>query len=228
MPDVVFAKAEDILVEVQNIIGEVAGTGVQQFSEDTTYSALRRAFHMSFIKRPWEQYVRWGSFGLDGVTGKITATDPFGDVGGPDLQNFVGVFRDKETQPLPVFNNRQNPYVYTGTQVLCWTSLPASDPDFVKKRLQFYPVTAINVVNVAVKLPPVQIIPDTVLYLDRMMLEMGTAWQVLDADGTNPGAADTLKQMFDLRFRDIEHVLSSQPLQIRGAETVPSQWYEAP
>jgi hypothetical protein len=84
------------------------------------------------------------------------------------------------------------------------------------------------VVNVAVKLPPVQIIPDTVLYLDRMMLEMGTAWQVLDADGTNPGAADTLKQMFDLRFRDIEHVLSSQPLQIRGAETVPTQWFEAP
>lgn len=228
MPDVTFPQAEDILVEVQHIIGEVAGTGVQQFSEDTTYSALRRAFKMAFIKRPWEQYTRWGSYTIDGVTGKLTAVDPFGDVVSPDLQDFVGVFRHQEVQPLPIFNNRQNPYTLTGNQVLSWTSLPVSDPDFVKKRLQFYPVTAINQVDVRVRIPPAFIMPETYLYMDRMMLEMGTAWQVLDADGSNPGAADTCKQMFDLRFRDIEHALSSQPLQIRGAETVPTQWYEVP
>jgi hypothetical protein len=228
MPDVTFPKARDILVEVQHIIGEVAGTGVQEFSEDTTYSALRRAFHLTFVKRPWEQYVRWGRYALDGVAGKVVDADAFGDVSSPDLKDFVAVYRDGENTPLPVLSNRVNPFIYTGDRVLYWTSLAASDPDYLKKRLKFYPITATGNVNIGVKIPPMVIGEDTVLYLDRMMLEMGTAWQVLDADGSNPGAADTFKQLFDLRFRDIEHNFANQPIEITGESDIPTQWFEHP
>jgi hypothetical protein len=228
MDDVAFPTAKDILLEVQHMIGEVAGTGVQEFSEDSTYSALRRAFGLTFTKRAWEQYLKWGRYELDGVSGKTLDVNPFGDVASPDLKDFIVVLRDGEVNPLPVKSNRDNPYRYTGTSVLMWTSLPASDADFIKKRLQFYPITATGFVNVCVRVPPRVIVQDTVLYLDRMMLEMGTAWQVLDADGSNPNAADTFKQLFDLRFRDIEHNLASQPLQISADSGIPTQWFEVP
>jgi hypothetical protein len=228
MDDVTFPRARDILVQVQHIIGEVAGTGAQQFSEDTTYNALGRAFDITFIKRPWEQYLRWGSYALDGVSGKIVDDNPFGDVSSPDLRDFIAVYRNGEQKPLPVLSNKVNPYIYTGDKVLYWTSLAASDPDYVKKRLKFYPTSATTQLNIGVRIRPVSIVPDTVLYLDRMMLEMGTAWQVLDADGSNPGAADTFKQLFDLRFRDIEHNFANQPIEITGDSSIPTDWFEHP
>jgi hypothetical protein len=149
-------------------------------------------------------------------------------VSSPDLKDFIAVYRNGENTPLPILSNRVNPYIYTGNRVLYWTSLAASDVDFVKKRLQFYPKSATTQVNIGVRIQPTIIVPDTVLYLDRMMLEMGTAWQVLDADGSNPGAADTFKQLFDLRFRDIEHNFASTAIEITGDSAIPTDWFVHP
>lgn len=228
MPDFTFPNCQAIVQEAQTIIGEVAGPGVQIYSEDQTYAALQRAFELVFIKRPWEQYCRWAQYTLDGVTGKVTDPDPFGDVVSPDLSDFIYVGRADEQRPLPLLNNRINPLTLTGTYPRAWTSLPVSDPDFLKKRIMIYPQASITPINVKVRIRPQTFHDVDVIYMDRMLMVFGTAWQVLDFDGTNAGAADTVKQLFDLRYRDIEHTLADQPLEIATGYGIPNEWFVNP
>src|SRR5215472_4130670 len=127
MPDFAFPTNQDVIQEVQTVIGEVAGPGVQIYSEDQAYAALHRSVDIIFIKRPWEHYLRWGQYTLDGVNGKITDPDPFGDVVSPDLSDFIYVGRSDETRPMPLLNNRINPLTIGGGTVAIWGSLPISD-----------------------------------------------------------------------------------------------------
>lgn len=225
MVDVTFPAAQDIIVTAQAMIGEVAGPGVQLFTDDLMLANLGRIFDMVFIKRPWENYLRWDQWDLDGVSGLVSSTNPYGDVRG--LEDFIVIFRDGEAVPIPLASNRENPFLQTGTRVAAWTSLPYSSTSYLSKRIQFWPKTSVGKIVSCVRLHPGQIIPTTKFYLDRQLLEFGLAWITLDSDATNVGSADTFKQLYDLRYRDLTKALANHPMHIHGDAGIPLQWFEA-
>jgi hypothetical protein len=134
-------------------IGEVAGSGVQEFSDDRMMEDAVRSFNLLFKKRFWEQYIKWYQLTLDGVLGVVT-TNAFEKV--LDFEDFAAVFRDGESTPLPKKTFKTNPYLLTGNKVMYWTGLNALDANYVMKKLQFYPVTATGKVVVAAREYPMK------------------------------------------------------------------------
>lgn len=223
------ATIADIVSDAQGIIGEVAGVGVQQFTEDTLFDHVVRGFNMMFKKYPWDQYCQWFRVELDGVTGVIN-TDAFEQV--RDFEDFLKVARDADDRPIPKLQGSTNPYAITstGASVQRWTSLPITHANYAKRRLQFYPLAATGFVNVRAKVYP--LVPPAigfdwtdVLYLDRDLLAYAGAFMTLVGDALNASAAETVKQFMDDKYNDITGALASQPIAVGSRGRVPDEWF---
>jgi hypothetical protein len=214
----VSATIREIVDAALTVVGEVTGPGVQQYEDDRMRADAIRAFNMMFKKYNWRQYTQWFSVTLDGTTGKIT-TAPFEQV--KDFEDFIAVHRDKEQFPLPIAPARLNPSGASigGTRARFWTSLPATDVDYVKKRIQILPATSIGVLNINAKIyplvpPKVQFDWGDTFFLDKDMLVYATAFMTLSGDDLNAGAADVVRNLMEMRYRDVLASLSGHPIPV--------------
>jgi hypothetical protein len=224
----VSATIRQIVNEALTVVGEVSGPGVQVYEDDRMKQDAVRAFNMMFKKYYWHQYLQWFTVVLDGTTGKVT-TNPFERV--MDFEDFVAVHRDGETQRLPVAPTRLNPSTLaTGGRVMYWTSLNATDPNYAKKKLLFYPVTAIGSVNILARVYPlapgaIQFDWGDIFYLDTDMLVYATAFMTLSGDDLNAGAADVVRNLMEMKYRDITAALGNHPIPVRGDSSIPFYWH---
>lgn len=218
------ATFRDIVTDAQEIMREVSGIGTQLYGEDAMFSHAKRASRMLLKRYPWEQYRGWSTHTLDGVNGIVSA-NAFTDVA--DFEDFLRITRDGEVEPLAVLAKTENPNTLgTGTRVLRFTSLPVTHASYVTRRLQFYPVTATDTINVLRRIMPAMADWDTTIYLDRDMLAHATAFVAMINDDLNPGAAEANKQLMDIRFGDIMAALAAHPRSTSTADDVPSEWSE--
>jgi hypothetical protein len=215
----VSASIRTIVNEALTVVGEVAGPGVQVYEDDRMKADAIRAFNMMFKKYNWPNYLRWYSVALDGVTGKPT-TGPFEQV--HTFEDFVAVCRSGEHHRLPIAPTRLNPYavaVTAGARVMYWTSLPATDADYRLKKIMVYPVTSLGNINVLAKeyplVPPaIQFDWEQIFYLDKDMLVYATAFMTLSGDDLNAGAADVVRNLMEMKYRDVLSALASHPIPI--------------
>lgn len=221
------ASVRDIVDGALNLVGQVSGSGVQVYADDFARQCCARAFDMLFKKRDWEHYLEWTKPELDGVTGIITA-----DLYTPirDFEDFLAVYRDGQSKPLPIMDHRRNWSKLTGSRVATWTSLHVSHPQYTKRRLQFYPITSEGFVHVLARKyplpsPAIQWGWSDIMHLDRSMLEEATAFVMLSVDSINADAANVCKSMMEARYIDIVSSLGSRPMHIRGTADIPDQWY---
>jgi hypothetical protein len=208
------AKFSQIITGAQEIVGEVAGPGVQMYSEDRMFADAKRAFNMMFTKYQWDQYCEWYDLALDGSAGMVT-TNALEYV--RNFHDFLAVHQDNSDNPLPMLPSRFNPHtLVSGTQPLFWTSLPATHAQFLLKRLKFYPITATGNVNIRAKVYPIKNSEvfqlETYIHIDRDLMEYATAFMTLAFDDMNSNATATCKALMEQRFKDIMAALSSQPL----------------
>lgn len=222
--------AENLIVEVTHEIGEVAGAGVQLYSEDLILARLRRTFDIVFKKRFWLQYFKWYQVSLAGANGLI-ASDALQYI--KDFEDFRVIFRSGENTPLPTLPTTQNPYLLSGTRVRYYNSLNAvSDLSNATKKLRFWPLSSVgDLVIGAREYPYVEgggqpIVPATVIYFDQSLMVHGTAWQCLKSDGLNSEHAETQKELFDLRYSEITKGLAELPISLGGSNTTSStEWW---
>lgn len=225
------ASIRTIVNEALTVVGEVAGPGVQVYEDDRMKADAIRAFNMMFKKYNWPNYLRWYSVALDGTTGKPT-TGPFEQV--HTFEDFVAVHRDGEHLRLPIAPTRLNPYAMAtlaGSWPMYWTSLSATDADYRLKKIKVYPVTSLGNINVLAKeyplVPPaIQFDWEQVFYLDKDMLVYATAFMTLSGDDLNAGAADVIRNLMEMKYKDVLNALSSHPIPItdwRVPSGVPSQ-----
>lgn len=223
------ATIREIVDDALSVIGEVSGPGVQTYTDDRMMSDAIRAFNLLFKKTYWEQFRSWKRLQLDGVLGIVT-TDAF--INTKDYEDIYSVHIDGQQQPLPILPKGINPYTINGTSLRYWTSLPATDENFDRRRLQFYPIVATGYVNVLVREYPVANGEtwdwEDIMYLDKDMLVCGVAFMSLSADDLNSKAAQDQKDMMEMRFKDIRASLADRPTQITGGTApIPDQWYIA-
>lgn len=213
------ATIREIVNEALTVVGEVTGPGVQVYEDDRMKADAIRAFNMMFKKYNWPQYLRWYAVTLDGTTGKPT-TGPFEQV--LTFEDFVAVHRQGEMHRLPIAPTRMNPFALAlqgSARPMYWTSLRATDPDYRLKKILIYPVTSIGDVNVLAKeypmIPPaVQFNWDQEFFLDKDMLVYATAFMTLSGDDLNAGAADVVRNLMEMKYRDVLSALSSHPIPI--------------
>lgn len=226
------ATIREIVDQAQEIIGEVAGVGVQEYGEDRLFIDTISGFNMLFKKYPWDQYVEWFRVEIDGTTG-VPTTDAFERV--KDFEDFIAVHRDGIDTPLPRKSLGMNPYAMTGNQTrpMFWGSLPVSHANYPKRRILVYPDTATGFINVCAKIyplvpPAIEFNWDDVLYLDKDLLAYSAAFMTLVGDDLNAAAAETVKSFMDMRYNDITKALSNTPIPIRSRRGVPNEWYQRP
>lgn len=224
------ATVREIVTDAQGRVGEVAGSGVQIYGEDSMMSCAVRAFNMMFKKYDWPQYRKWHRLTLDGTLGIVT-TNSFEAV--RDFEDFKAVYRDGQRRPLPKMRALLNPYALTGSSVMYWTSLHAADANYTFRKLQFYPLTSVGVVNIRVRQYPIEYPRigwswDSVMHLDRDLLVDATTWLSLATDDLNPGAAEAARNMMEQRYSDIIAGFGSQPILVEGESSIPNTWSEMP
>lgn len=222
-------KVGAIIQDALGVIGEVTGSGTQQYSEDRVRQDVVRAFNMLFKKYAWEQYRDWFTIVLDGVIG-ISTTDAFTFV--RDFDDFLAVHRDKEVHPLPSLSTSVNPNTLAtaGTRPLYWTSLPVTHANYEKRKIRVYPETSIGSLNVLARIYPKDPITynwadDDDMHLDRDMLAFGTAFATLAGDDLNPAAATVAQNMMEDRFKTIMKALARHPIPIKGTPNIPLGGY---
>lgn len=225
------ATIRQIVDDAQGIVGEVAGAGVQTFSEDRMFADAIRGFNLLFKEYFWDQYLRWSKLTLDGTLGVVTSTTELATV--LDFEDVLSVHRDKEEAPLPTMPRKKNPFarLATGQVVLYWTALEAVDANYATKRLQFYPKTSVGIVNVCARHYPLDTLVaswdwENVMYLDRDMLAYATAFTALAGDDLNPGAADVAKNMMEKKLNTIRGSLATRPKALGSGLDVPNRWRE--
>lgn len=222
------ATIRQIVDAALTVVGEVTGTpGVQFYEEPRMLDDANRAFNMIFKKYTWEQYLQWFTVTLDGTTGKIT-TNAFTNIA--DFEDFIAVHRDKESSRLPVAPKRLNPSsLGSTTRVLYWTSLNATDANYAGRKLQFYPVTAVGNVNVLARVypvtPPATLQFTDTVYLDKDMMAYATAFMTLSGDDLNAGAAEVVRNLMEMKYKDITAQLGNHPLPIQGDSGIPMRWF---
>lgn len=216
------ATARQIISEVERLVGEAAGAGVQIHAEDGMLETLNRVARLAFTRFSWDQFITWQEVELDGTTGLIT-TESFSDVDG--LQDFLGIYREGEETPLPKLARSSNPFLLTGDRVLCWTELAYNHADYTTKRLQFWPRTATTTLQVCTRLDPTPFDFADETYMDRDILVAGTAWLTTLGDDLNPAAAEGYKQFMDERFATIIKALALQPTTTTGRPPIPNDWF---
>lgn len=206
------------------VIGQVAGTGVQVYAEDQMLRDAIRGFNLVLKKYNWPHYCTWRTFTLDGVTGKDVGAGQFTDV--RDIDDLISVHRANEDTPLAILSPDTNPNRLSGTAIYFWNFLPVSDADFAAKRIQVWPKTATGSLDVNVKVYPTGTLDeDTTVYLDEDMLVYGVAMVSLMGDGLNGPAAKTCQDLMEMRFNDIMNNLGKHPIAVRGGGPgIPNTW----
>lgn len=221
------ATVQQIMDDALTIMGEVAGTGVQAYTEDRVFRDAIRSFNLLFKKYHWKQYQMWQHLALDGTTGIIT-TDALEGV--KDFEDFISINPDGKDTGLPTLPTGINPFSLTsGTEPLYWTSLHATHDHYRKRKLQIYPVGSVGYVDVCAMVYPVTSNEndwdfDSEMHLDRDMLSYGTAFMTLAADDLNPQGAGIAQQMMEMRFRDIMNSMGGHKIPLGRHRTIPTNW----
>ena len=222
------ASIREIVDAALTVVGEVSGPGVQMYEDDRMMEDAVRAFNMMFKKYPWQQYLQWFRVQMNGTTGR-TVEQPFAQV--KDFEDFIAVHYDGSAQRLPIAPTRMNPFALgvSGGRVMFWTSLNATDPDYVKRKLLFYPATSTGFINVLARIyplipPKIQFAWDDVFHLDKDMLVYATAFMTLSGDDLNAGAADVIRNMMEMKYKDITAALGGHPIPVRGDASIPYYW----
>lgn len=228
------ATIREIVDAALTVVGEVAGPGVQVYEEDRMMDDAVRAFNMMFKKYDWHQYLDWFDVTLNGTlataNGKAAKSveSPFEQV--KDFEDFVAVHQNGFSERLPIAPTRMNPSVLgTGSLVRYWTSMNATDPDYVKKKLIYYPVGATGKLNVLAKVyplkpPAIQFDWQDKFFLDKDMLAYATAFMTLSGDDLNAAAADVVRNLMEMKYRDVTAALAKHPIPVRSTGSIPSTW----
>lgn len=216
-----------LIVDVQELMGEVSGAGTQTYSEDVILGHIRRGFNMVFTKWSWPQYRGHYQDALDGVDGKVSTHDLL--IGIKDFADVIACYIDGSPVALPTLPKGINPFTITGTKARFYTSLAYNDTDFAGKLIEFWPRASTDVVNISAKLYPVdEWSSEVVLDIDRDLLAYAGAAMALSADDLNPGGAELYRVMMESRYKDIMANHAAQPIPISGHSGIPMDWSAAP
>ena len=178
----------DIVTKVLQRLALVEGLDAQIYAEPRIALAVQHKFDVLF-REYWlpeyttiqEQYV------LDGTTGVIT-----GDLTNKlvDWRDLHSVMWEGSHKPLPraPLNSRDVDITYPSIRQFATNAA---------KMFKVLPVTTSGKVWLTYRTKPVDFADDAdPIYMDTQLLLLGTCWDVLEDDGTNPGASDKFRVLF--------------------------------
>lgn len=178
----------DIVTKVLQRLSLVEGLDAQIYAEPRIALAVQHKFDTLFREYWLPEYTTYQEeYQLDGVTGQITGnlTDKI-----LDWRDLHSVFWENSSKPLPLAPVTVRDIDITYPSIRPNMKLPA-------KVFKILPVTTTGKVWITYRTKPDDFEEDSdEIFLDTQLLLLGTCYDVLEDDGTNPGAADKFKSMY--------------------------------
>jgi hypothetical protein len=207
----------DIVTKVLQRLALVEGLDAQIYAEPRIQLAIQHKFDLIFREFWLPEYTTYQEpHTLDGVNGQIT-----GDLTGriKDWRDLHSVFHEGSHKPMPLapMNTRERDITY-----------PSIRPTVTNRAKVFkvVPVTTIGQVYVTYRTKPDNFEEDSdEIFLDTQLLLLGTCWDVLEDDGTNPGASDKFKLLFQDAFSQFNRQQFNIPLDtLSSTRSVVNRW----
>ena len=208
----------DIVTKVLQRLALVEGLDAQIYAEPRIQLAVQHKFDMIFREYWIPEYTTYQEqHTLDGVTGQIT--DSLENKLN-DWRDLHSVFWENSPRPLPIapMNVRDIDIQY-----------PSLRPNGVDKIKWFkvLPLSTTGKVYTTYRTKPVDFEKDDdIIYMDTQLLMLGSCWDVLEDDGTNPGAADKFRILFQDALSQFNRQQFNIPLDTRqAANSTVNRWW---
>ena len=178
----------ELVTKVLQRLALVEGLDAQIYAEPRIQLAIQHKFDMIFREYWIPEYTTYQEeHVLDGVTGQITDTIE-GKLN--DWRDLHSVFWENSPRPLPLapMNVRDQDIQY-----------PSIRPQGMNKQKWFrlLPKNTVGKVFITYRTKPADFQEDSdEIFMDTQLLILGTCWDVLEDDGTNPGASDKFRVLF--------------------------------
>ena len=177
-----------IVTKVLQRLALVEGLDAQIYAEPRIQLAVQHKFDLLFREYWLPEYtVYQEEHTLDGTTGHVV--DSFNNPLA-DWRDLHSVFHENASTPMPraPMNTRDRDIQYPSLR-------PAGM--LAVKWFKVVPVTTTGKVYVTYRLKPADFEQDDdEIHMDTQLLLLGTCWDVLEDDGTNPGASDKFRVLF--------------------------------
>lgn len=199
----------DLVTKVLQRLALVEGLDAQIYAEPRIQLAIQHKFDLIFREYWIPEYTTYQEpHQLDGVNGFIT-TDLSSTI--KDWRDLHSVFHEGSPKPMPIapMNVRHIDISYPS---ICPAGMNSP------KLFKVLPVTTIGTVYVTYRTKPEDFEEDSdEIYMDTQLLILGTCWDVLEGDGTNPGDSDKFKGLFQDALSQYNRSQFNIPL-----DTIPS------
>jgi len=177
-----------LVTKVLQRLALVEGLDAQIYAEPRIQLAVQHKFDLLFREYWLPEYtVIQEEYMLDGTSGQIT-----GDLTNKvkDWRDIHSIFHEGSPKPMPLapLNTRDIDINY-----------PSIRPNATNmvKWFKILPVTTSGKVWITYRTKPDDFEEDDdPIYIDTQLLLLGTCWDVLEDDGTNPGASDKFRVLF--------------------------------
>lgn len=215
------ATFNDIIQKVIVRVSQVPGTSVQTYAESRIGDMVQHKFDVLFDDFWWPQFQNWITGTLDGTLGVVTA----------DLTNLIRrwqdikrVFYDVDMVPLPQIPISVNPFsLSAGGRPRFIDPYPAD----ASKVFRVWPNDATGTLRINYRTKPTNFVTTDTVDFDDQVLILGATYDYLEDDGTNPGATEKFRTMFEQRLRQLKTTSSEQPIPLDGrTEFIPTRWEE--
>lgn len=217
-------QVSDLIDRLTRLAGQVPGTSVQAYGQDTFLDMLNSTIRMVARKYWWPELMHRIDTASDGVTGVVTA-----DLSAyEDWKDLRFLFIDNWPNPLARMSNMHNPLLYTSSIAMGWEALPTDHASYASKLIRLFPYTVQHTVTLIMRMMPARLRSTSdYVFFDEDLIVFGVLWQYFEDEGDNPQQAARYKALFDSKYNQIVGNIAEQPLSTNGnMPPYPGEWME--
>jgi len=206
-----------IVTKVLQRLALVEGLDAQIYAEPRIQLAVQHKFDLIFREYWLPEYTTWQEpYALDGVTGSIV-----GDLSDKiqDWRDIHSVMWDGSHKPLALAGRTTRDIDINFPSIRQFATNPV-------KMFKVLPATTSGTVWISYRTKPDDFEEDSdPIHLDTQLLLLGTCWDVLEDDGTNPGASDKFRILFQDALAQFNRQQFNIPLDtVHATHSVVNRW----
>jgi len=211
-----------LITRVTERLSMVSGTGTQIYAEDRIAEMIQHKFDTLFDEAFWPQFCSWQTLTLDGTLGIVT-TDLTTLL--KRIDDIQVMFRVSTNTPITqLASSTINPFTLSGTTPTHYEQLGPSDTNKVSRVFQIWPKTSTGNIIVRIRTKPDDFVSTDDIDFDAQALILGSAYDYLEDDGTNPSATQKFQGMYEARVRQLKNNLSNAPISLDPVTTIPESF----
>lgn len=200
----------------------VAGTGVQTYAEDRIAEMIQHKFDVLFEEVFWPQFCTWYEWTLDGTLGVVTTdlTDIL-----KRFEDIQVIYPDSSNSALTKISNlTTNPYTLAGTTPIHYEALGATFSNKTTKVFRVWPLASTGNVILRIRTKPATFTATDEIDFDDQALILGSVFDYLEDDGTNPNATQKFQLLFEARVKQMKNTFNNGPISLDPVTSIPTSF----